>query len=176
MSFFAHKNAIVESDKIGEGTRIWAFAHILKDAAVGKNCNICDNVFIETGALVGNNVKIKNGVAVWDKVIIEDDVFIGPFAVFTNDINPRSFRKKKPEEFKKTIIKTGATIGANATIVCGITIGKYSFIGAGAVVTKDVPDYALVYGNPAKIKGYVCKCGEKLDEELYCKRCGKRIK
>lgn len=176
MSCFIHPNAIVESDKIGEGTRIWAFAHILKDAVVGKNCNICDNVFIETGAVVGNNVKIKNGVAVWDKVIIEDDVFIGPFAVFTNDINPRSFRKKNPEEFKKTILRRGVTIGANATIVCGITIGKYAFIGAGAVVTKDVPDYALVYGNPAKIKGYVCECGEKLDEKYYCSRCGKQIK
>ncbi|HON57078.1 MAG TPA: acyltransferase [bacterium] len=173
---FVHQTAIIEKNaEIGENTRVWAFAHIMSGAKIGTNCNICDNVYIEGGAVVGNNVKIKNGVAVWDKVIIEDDVFIGPFAVFTNDINPRSFKKKEPSEFLKTIIKTGATIGANATIVCGITIGKYAFIGAGAVVTKNVPDYALIYGNPAKIKGYVCECGEKLNSDFFCEICKKKI-
>jgi len=171
MVVFKHPTALVESDKIGDGTRIWAFAHILQGAVIGKNCNICDNAYIEGGAVVGNNVKIKNGVAVWDKVVIEDDVFIGPFAVFTNDINPRAFRKKEPAEFLRTLIKKGASIGANATIVCGITIGRYAFIGAGAVVTNDIPDYGLAYGNPAKLRGYVCQCGCKLDENKYCGNC-----
>ncbi len=173
--YFVHSAAIVESTQIGANTRIWAFSHIMKGAVIGRNCNICDNVYIEGGAIVGDNVKIKNGVAVWDKVIIEDDVFIGPFAVFTNDINPRSFRKKEPAEFYSTTIKKGATIGANATIVCGITIGEYAFIGAGAVVTKDVPAYALVYGNPAVVRGYICKCGEKLDADFRCTVCSEKM-
>jgi acetyltransferase-like isoleucine patch superfamily enzyme len=171
MSFFKHVKSIVETDNIGKDTRIWAFAHIKEGAKIGENCNICNNVFIEDNVEIGNNVKIKNGVSVWDNIVIEDDVFIGPNAVFTNDINPRSFRKKDPSEFKKTLIKRGATIGANATIVCGNTVGEYAFVGAGSVVTKDVCHYGLVYGNPAKLHGYICKCGTKLTSELICPDC-----
>lgn len=157
---FIHPNAIVETDQIGDGTRIWAFTHVLKGARIGKNCNICDHTFIEEDVIIGDNVTIKSGVYLWNGVRIENNVFIGPNATFTNDIRPRS--KVYPEEFTKTYVKEGASIGANATILCGITIGKWAMIGAGSVVTKDVPDYALVYGVPAKVVGYVCECGKDL--------------
>jgi len=173
---FIHEKALVESNDIGEGTRVWAFTHVLKGSIIGKDCNICGHCYIEGGAVIGNNVKIKNGVSVWDRVTIEDNVFVGPNAVFTNDINPRAAIKKKQEGFLPVMVKHGATIGANATIVCGITIGRYAFIGAGTVVVKDVPDYALVVGNPSKNIGYMCECGNKLKEEeqdsFICK-CGK---
>ncbi|AEA46580.1 acyltransferase [Archaeoglobus veneficus] len=173
---FIHPNAIVESENIGEGTRIWAFAHILPGAKIGKSCNICDHVFIESDVIVGDNVTIKSGVQLWEGVRIENNVFIGPNTTFTNDLRPRS--KVYPPEFIKTHVKEGASIGANATIVCGVTIGKWAMIGAGAVVTKDVPDYALVYGVPAKIKGYVCECGRDLhfEEDTAVCECGKRYK
>lgn len=158
--FFVHPNAIVESSNIGEGTRVWAFSHILKGAVIGKDCNICDHTFIENDVLIGDDVTIKCGIYIWDGVHIEDKVFLGPNVVFTNDLRPRS--KMYPSEFAKTHVHYGASIGANATIIAGNVIGKWAMVGAGAVVTKDVPDYALVYGNPAKIKGYVCKCTEKL--------------
>jgi acetyltransferase-like isoleucine patch superfamily enzyme len=170
---FIHPKAIVEAGNIGEGTRIWAFAHLLEGASVGRNCNICDHTFVEGNVIVGDNVTIKSGVYLWDGVRIEDDVFIGPNATFTNDIRPRS--KVYPPEFMRTYIRKGASIGANATIICGINIGKWAIIGAGSVVTKDVPDHAIVYGSPARIKGYVCECAENLtfeNSKAKCK-CGK---
>jgi acetyltransferase-like isoleucine patch superfamily enzyme len=170
---FIHPKAIVEAHNIGEGTRIWAFAHLLEGASVGRNCNICDHTFVEGSVIVGDNVTIKNGVYLWDGVRIEDNVFIGPNATFTNDIRPRS--KMYPPEFMRTYIRKGASIGANATIICGINIGKWAIIGAGSVVTKDVPDYAIVYGSPARIKGYVCECTKNLifeNSRAKCK-CGK---
>ncbi|XRO76069.1 acyltransferase [Methanocaldococcus sp. 28A] len=173
---FIHPKALVESENIGKGTRIWAYVHILPRAKIGKNCNICDYVFIENDVIVGNNVTIKSGVQLWDGVRIENNVFIGPNVTFTNDLRPRS--KIYPPEFIKTYVKEGASIGANVTIVCGVTIGKWAMIGAGAVVTKDVPDYALVYGVPAELKGYVCKCGMDLHfkgDMAVCK-CGKTYK
>ncbi len=176
-TYFVHPSShIAKGAKIGEGTRIWYFCHIMKDAQIGKNCNIGQNVFIGSKAKVGNFVKIQNGVSIYDRVILEDYVFCGPSAVFTNVINPRSHIERKAE-YKKTLVKKGATIGANATIVCGHTIGEYAFIGAGAVVTKDVPSYALVYGNPAKVAGWMCKCAVKLNlknNKATCKHCNER--
>ena len=166
-----HPRALVESDQIGDGTRVWAFAHILEGAVVGKNCNVCDHSFIEKGAVLGNNVTVKNGVAIWDRVTIEDNCFIGPNAVFTNDMNPRTEYKKQPEDFDETLIHSGSTIGANATIVCGSRLGHYSFIGAGAVVRGTIPDYALFVGVPARQIGWMCRCATKLNEELICPDC-----
>jgi acetyltransferase-like isoleucine patch superfamily enzyme len=169
--FFAHEKAIVESDSIGNGTKIWAFSHVLKGAVIGENCNIGEGCFIETHAKIGNNCTIKNNISVWDMVTVEDNCFLGPNVVLTNDINPRSRIKKGIEGFIPTLIKKGATIGANATIVCGNTIGEHAFIGAGAVVTKDIPPYAVYVGNPAKKIGYACECGEKIDFSKPCE-CG----
>lgn len=175
-SYFIHESSYVdEPSEIGEGTKIWHFSHIMKDSRIGKNCNIGQNVVISSRVTLGNNVKIQNNVSVYTGVICEDDVFLGPSCVFTNVINPRAFIDRK-EEYKQTIVKKGASIGANATIVCGYNIGKYSFIGAGAVVTKDVPDYALVIGNPARVIGYVCECGNRLEKsnnEYKCSICNK---
>ena len=159
-NYFVHPNAIVETENIGKDTKIWAFVHILKNVTVGEDCNICDHSFIESGVTIGNRVVIKNGIAVWEGVTLEDDVFLGPNCVFTNDMFPRA--KAHSGEFLKTLIKKGASIGANATILCGITLGKYCMIGAGAVVTKSIPDFALVAGNPARIKYWISKTGEKL--------------
>lgn len=152
-SFFVHPNAIVESSQIGERTRIWAFAHVLPGAAIGDDCNLCDQVFIENDVIMGNRVTIKSGVQLWDGITLEDDVFVGPNATFTNDPFPRS--KKYPTSFARTVIHNGASIGANATILPGLNIGQYAMVGAGAVVTKDVPPFAIVVGNPARIIGYV---------------------
>lgn len=161
--YFVHESSYVdEPSTIGSGTRIWHFSHIMKDCAIGRNCNIGQNVVISPGCTVGNNVKIQNNVSVYTGVTLEDDVFCGPSMVFTNVINPRSHVERK-DEYRKTLVRRGATIGANATIVCGITLGAYSFIGAGAVVTRDVPDYAVVYGNPAKLRGWACDCGLMLE-------------
>jgi UDP-2-acetamido-3-amino-2,3-dideoxy-glucuronate N-acetyltransferase len=150
---FIHPHALVESKDIGKGTRIWAFAHVLSEAKIGEDCNICDHVFIENDVTIGNRTTIKCGVQIWDGITIEDDVFIGPNATFTNDLFPRS--KEYPEEFLKTIVKKNASIGANATILPGITIGEGAMIGAGSVVTKDVPPYAVMVGNPAKLKRFI---------------------
>lgn len=153
MDYFVHSSALAESVKIGKNTRIWAFAHVLPGAVIGDDCNICDHVFIENDVVIGNRVTIKCGVQVWDGVTLEDNVFVGPNVTFTNDLFPRS--KQYPEVFAKTVVRTGASVGANATILAGTVIGKNALIGAGAVVTKDVPPNAIVVGNPARIKGYV---------------------
>lgn len=174
--YFVHESTYIDEPcEIGKDTKIWHFSHIMMNAKIGNRCNIGQNVVISPGVIIGNNVKIQNNVSVYTGVICEDDVFLGPSCVFTNVINPRSFIERK-EEYKKTIVKKGASIGANATIVCGYDIGKYAFIGAGAVVTKNVPDYALVVGNPARIIGYVCQCGNRLEKQdgIYkCNKCGK---
>ena len=152
-SIFIHSHAICESEHVGINTRIWAFAHILPNAVIGKDCNICDHVFIENDVVIGNRVTIKCGVQLWDGCIVEDDVFIGPNATFCNDIFPRS--KKYPDKFLKTLLKKGCSIGANATILPGVTIGSNAMIAAGAVVIEDVPDNAVVIGNPGHIHHYI---------------------
>jgi len=154
-SVFVHERALCESDQVGPGTRVHAFAHVMPGASIGRDCNICGQVFVERGARIGDRVTIKNNVMVWDKVEIEDDVFLGPNVVLTNDLNPRAAFKKPPESFLPTRIARGSTIGANATIVCGLTIGRCAFVGAGAVVTRDVPAGAIVRGNPARVSGKV---------------------
>lgn len=175
--FFVHTSSYIDEPcKIGKGTKIWHFSHIMRDSQIGENCNIGQNVVISPNVIIGNNVKIQNNVSVYTGVICEDDVFLGPSCVFTNVINPRSFIERK-NEYKQSIIGKGATIGANATIVCGHNLGKYCFVGAGSVVTKNVPDYALVIGNPARIQYYVCECSQKMifDEagNFKCPVCGK---
>lgn len=161
-SVFVHERALCETDDIGAGTRVWAFAHVMKNVKVGAGCNVCDHAFLESGAVVGNKVTIKNCVLVWDKVTIEDEVFLGPNMVFTNDMNPRVAFKKSADGFLPTLVKKNASIGANATIVCGVTIGENAFVGAGSVVIRDVPAYAMVVGNPARRIGWMCACGTKL--------------
>lgn len=161
--YFAHSSSLIDLPcDIGIDTKIWHFSHIMSGAQIGNNCNIGQNVMVAPDVIIGNNVKIQNNVSIYKGVKVEDDVFLGPSMVFTNVINPRSFISRK-DEFKETIIGKGASIGANATIVCGNKIGEYSFIGAGAVVTKSIPDYALAVGNPARITGWVCECGLKLN-------------
>jgi len=173
--YFSHPLSIVdEGAEIGEGTRIWAGAHVMCGAQVGRACNIGEHCFIENDVIVGDHVTVKNNVALYSGVVVEDDVFLGPSCVFTNVINPRAFIKRKAE-FKRTLVGKGASIGANATIICGHTIGRYAFIGAGAVVSRDIPDYALAYGCPAEVHGYVCRCGCKLrfaGETAACEECG----
>lgn len=175
--YFAHETSWIEDGcTIGSGTKIWHFCHIMSDCVIGERCSIGQNVVISPSVVLGDGVKIQNNVSVYTGVVCEDDVFLGPSCVFTNVINPRAFIERK-HEFRKTLIRQGASIGANATIVCGHTIGKYAMVGAGAVVTADVPDYALIYGVPAKLQGYVCQCGEHLSFECgfaLCGACGKR--
>ena len=149
-SYFRHPHALVESDRIGDGTRVWAFAHVLPGAAIGRDCNICDHVFIENDVVVGNRVTVKCGVQLWDGITLEDDVFVGPNATFTNDPFPRS--RQYPEKFARTVVRAGASIGANATLLPGIEIGQGAMVGAGAVVTRDVPPGVIVSGNPARIR------------------------
>lgn len=177
--YYVHPTAVVDEPvEIGEGTEIWHFSHIMAGAKIGRNCIIGQNVFIGSGAILGNSIKIQNNVSIYNAVILEDDVFCGPSMVFTNVFNPRSFISRK-REFRKTLVQKGATIGANATVICGNTIGPYAFVGAGSVVTKDVPDYALVYGNPGKVKGWVCQCAEEItfrSGRAKCQACGKRYR
>lgn len=179
-SFFVHESSYVDPGaEIGEGTKIWHFSHIMGQASVGKNCNIGQNVFIGDNVRIGNSVKIQNNVSIYSGVIIEDLVFLGPSMVFTNVINPRSHIERK-SEYRTTRVKHGSTIGANVTVICGVNIGRYAFVGAGSVVTYDVPNYGLVYGNPSRLKGWICQCGERLNfnqlEEDYtiCTLCGNK--
>jgi len=172
-NYYIHPTAIVDTKKIGNNTRIWAFTHILGKSEIGSNCNICDYVFIENNVKIGNYVTVKSGIYIWDGVMLEDNVFLGPNVVFTNDVLPRS--KIYPRKFESTIIKFGASVGANSVIIAGHTIGKHAMVGAGSVITRNVPDYALVYGNPARFKGYICECAKKLiflDNEAKC-QCGR---
>jgi dTDP-4-amino-4,6-dideoxygalactose transaminase/acetyltransferase-like isoleucine patch superfamily enzyme len=178
---FVHRLALVESDDVGRNTRVWPFAHVMAGASVGSDCNIGEQAYVESGAKIGNNVTVKNGVAVWSGVLIEDGAFLGPNCVFTNDPNPRSSFKKREDELIATRVLENATIGANATILCGISIGRYAFVGAGAVVLRSVPDYGLVLGNPARQVGWMCACAHRLplsasaneDTRCRCVRCGR---
>ena len=171
--FYVHESAYVEiGAEIGEGTKIWHFSHIMGDARIGKGCKIGQNVFIGGNVKIGDNVKIQNNVSVYEGVTLEDNVFCGPSVVFTNIINPRSkYPQNTPDKYKRTLVREGASIGANATIVCGNTIGKHAFIGAGSTVIKDVPSYAMMVGNPARQIAWACECGEKLDHTFICKHC-----
>lgn len=179
-NYKAHKTAEIEKGaKIGKGTKIWHNSQIKKGSIIGNDCVIGHNSFIASGAIIGNNVKIQSNTDIWDKIILEDYVFIGPSVVFTNDKNPRAKYPKEKDNWLPTLVKEGATIGANATIICNTTIGKWAMIGAGAVVRKDIPDYAIVVGNPEKIIGYICECGEKLKfikNKSVCEKCKKEYK
>jgi UDP-2-acetamido-3-amino-2,3-dideoxy-glucuronate N-acetyltransferase len=176
--YFVHDSSYVdEGSQIGKGTKIWHFCHVMTRSRIGRECNIGQNVVISPDVVIGDNVKIQNNVSVYTGVVIEDDVFCGPSMVFTNVINPRGHVSRK-HEFRRTLVKRGASLGANSTILCGHTIGRYAFVGAGAVVTKDIPDYALVMGNPARIAGWMCGCGAKLaagaaaPADAACSACG----
>lgn len=174
MESYIHKLADVDkSAMIGKGTKVWQFSCIMPDVIIGNNCNIGANVFIEKGTKIGSNVKIKNNISIYEGVEIEDGVFCGPSMVFTNDLTPRAEFPKGVQGHLKTIVRKGATIGANATVVCGHELGTYCMIGAGSVVTKDVKPYAMMYGNPAKQHGWVCKCGNRLNETLVCDKCNR---
>lgn len=173
-SVYVHPLALCESDEVGPRTRVWAFAQIMAGARVGSDCNVCGHAFIESGARVGNGVTVKNAVLVWDGVTVEDEVFLGPNMVFTNVRDLRAARRPRPEQFLPTLVRRGASIGANATIVCGVTVGEQALVAAGSVVTRDVPAFALVAGNPARVRAWVCVCGERLPAELVC-ACGERF-
>ncbi|GAB4343263.1 MAG: acyltransferase [Calditrichia bacterium] len=178
--YFVHPSSIVDEPvKIGRGTKIWHFCHVMSGAEIGEGCSFGQNVFVGSRVKIGNNVKVQNNVSIYDNVFLEDDVFCGPSMVFTNVINPRSHIIRK-HEYKDTLVKKGASIGANATVVCGVTLGQYCFVGAGAVVNKDVPPYALMVGVPANRIGWMCHCGIRLDlpatsdieREAVCSNCG----
>jgi UDP-2-acetamido-3-amino-2,3-dideoxy-glucuronate N-acetyltransferase len=177
--YFIHESSYIDEEvEIGAGTKIWHFSHVLSGSRIGENCNIGQNVVIGPDVTVGNGCKIQNNISIYKGVTLEDEVFCGPSMVFTNVYNPRSAIKRM-DELRPTLVKKGASIGANATVLCGITIGCYSFIGAGAVVLKDVPDYALIVGNPGKQRGWMCECGVQIlfeKEEAACKTCGQRYK
>lgn len=169
MSVQVHPQGLCESDTVGEGTRVWAFAHVMKGAVLGRDCNVCDGAFIESGAVLGHRVTVKNAVLVWAGVTVEDDVFLGPAVVFTNDLRPRS----RSHDFTPvpTVVRRGASLGASVTVVCGIVVGAHAFAAAGSVITRDVPDHAFVAGVPAVVRGWVCRCGSQLEEDLRCD-CG----
>ena len=175
--YFVHESSYVDEPcVIGEGTKIWHFSHVMKNSRIGRGCNIGQNVVISPDVTLGDNCKIQNNVSLYTGVVLEDHVFCGPSMVFTNVVNPRSEVVRK-DEYKRTLVRRGASLGANSTVVCGVTIGQYAFVGAGAVVTKDVPDFALVLGNPARRTGWMCRCGIKLvvDDDggrAKCALCG----
>jgi UDP-2-acetamido-3-amino-2,3-dideoxy-glucuronate N-acetyltransferase len=180
MAYFAHHSSFIDDGStVGDGTKIWHFSHVMPGARIGERCNIGQNVVISPDVVIGNNVKIQNNVSVYTGVVLEDDVFCGPSMVFTNVVNPRSHVSRR-DEYRPTIIRRGATLGANSTVVCGHDVGRYAFVGAGAVVTRDVPDYGLVLGNPARLTGWMCQCGVKLSGSakispratLQCGACG----
>lgn len=172
--FFVHESSYIDDNVIiGEGTRIWHFCHIQKGAVIGKNCSLGQNVNVSSNVKIGNNVKVQNNVSIYEGVELCDYVFCGPSMVFTNDLTPRCKYPKGSEGYKKTLVKEGASIGANATIVCGNTIGRYAMIAAGAVVTKSVQDFALIAGIPAKRIGWVCECGNVLNQHLKCDKCNR---
>ena len=173
--YFVHSSSIVDDGAVvGAGTKIWHFSHVMGSSEIGDRCNIGQNVFVASGVTIGSNVKIQNNVSLYTGVVVEDDVFLGPSMVFTNVMNPRAHVERK-NEYRRTLVQRGASIGANATIVCGVTLGRYCFVGAGSVVTRDVPDFALVHGSPARVRSHVCKCGEGLTfegAEANCPACG----
>ena len=177
MTYQAHSSAVIDNGaSLGAGTKVWHFSHICAGAIIGERCSLGQNVFIANDVKIGNNVKIQNNVSIYDAVYLEDDVFCGPSMVFTNVFNPRSHVSRK-HEYRKTLVRRGATIGANATIVCGITIGEYAFIGAGAVINKDVKAYAMMVGVPARQIGWMCQCGLKLafhKDQAFCTECGNK--
>ena len=171
---FVHPRGLCESSDVGPGTRIWAFAHVLPGAKVGAGCNICDGAYVEGGAVLGDNVTVKNGTLVFDQVTCEDDVFLGPNVLFTNDLRPRAHVKRGSEEFLPTLVRHGATLGAGVVVVCGTSVGESALAAAGAVITRDVPAHGFVAGNPAVLKGWVCQCGDRLGGDLTCSACGMR--
>jgi UDP-2-acetamido-3-amino-2,3-dideoxy-glucuronate N-acetyltransferase len=179
--YFAHESSFIdEGSEIGDDTKIWHFCHVMPGARIGRSCTIGQNVMIASGVVIGDNVKIQNNVSLYTGVVLEDDVFCGPSVVFTNVVNPRSHVPRK-HEYQATLVKRGASIGANATLVCGHTIGRFAFIGAGAVVTRDVPDYALLVGNPGRVSGWICACGIKLatartPSTVACSTCGRQYR
>lgn len=176
MSYFVHESSYIDDNVfIGDNTRIWHFCHIQSGAHIGEECSLGQNVNISNNVRIGNQVKIQNNVSIYEGVTIEDGVFLGPSCVFTNDLTPRARYPKGHDNYKITLVKEGASIGANATIVCGNTIGRYAMIAAGAVVTKNVPEHALMVGVPARQIGWVCECGQILDESPVCEKCGRRI-
>jgi UDP-2-acetamido-3-amino-2,3-dideoxy-glucuronate N-acetyltransferase len=172
-SVLVHPLALCESDAVGPRTRIWAFAHVQAGARIGADCNVGDHAFVEDGAVVGDRVTVKNGVLLWSGVTVEDEVFLGPGAVFTNDASPRAPYPKGPAGWRATLVRRGATVGANATVLSGLTIGCWAMVGAGSVVTGDVPAHALVVGNPARQAGWACRCGRTLPDDLACPGCGR---
>jgi acetyltransferase-like isoleucine patch superfamily enzyme len=167
-----HPQGLCESADVGEGTRVWAFAHVLAGAKIGRDCNICDGAFVESEVVLGDNVTVKNNVLLFNGVTCENDVFLGPNVVFTNDMRPRAHHKLGSESLLSTRVCEGATLGAGVVVVCGTTIGRNAFVGAGAVITRDVPAHAFMAGNPAVQKGWVCRCGARLDDNFRCTECG----